>query len=84
MTRDNEKNGNAIDCKEVVKKLFEYLDGELDENTHADIEHHMHSCRSCFSRAEFEAELKKKVKANAEEKAPDELKNRIDKLVGNF
>ncbi|MDH5772058.1 MAG: mycothiol system anti-sigma-R factor [Rhodospirillaceae bacterium] len=84
MKHDHEKDGNALDCKEVVKKIFEYLDGELDEHTHADIEHHMDHCRSCFSRAEFEAELKNKVKNNAEEKAPDELKNRIDKLIGNF
>ncbi len=84
MTHDDKKNENALDCKDVVKKIFEYLDGELDEHTHADIEHHMDHCRSCFSRAEFESELKKKVKENADEEAPEDLKNRINNLIGNF
>jgi anti-sigma factor RsiW len=38
--------------------LAEHLDGELDAARHDDVTRHLETCRSCFSRAEFERQLK--------------------------
>lgn len=64
--------------------LFEYLDNELVEHNHAAMENHLHTCRSCFSRMEFEKRLKHMVKDEKEETAPTDLRNRIKKITGLF
>lgn len=84
MTHKKDETKDPLECKDVVKKIFEYIDGELDEHTHDDIEHHLEHCRSCFSRAEFEAELKSRVKNAGEEKAPEKLNKRLNNLIDNF
>jgi anti-sigma factor (TIGR02949 family) len=52
-----------IGCEEALRHLFEYLDRELDATRHAEMEHHLHACRACFSRAEFEKRLKARLGA---------------------
>ena len=55
-----------ISCEEVMSKLYAYLDNEIDAPTEADIDAHVHKCRECYSRAEFEKNLRKKVAATAQ------------------
>ena len=45
------------DCEEVVRKLWDYLDGELDEDASAKIDAHLESCEHCRSHADFERNL---------------------------
>lgn len=51
-----------IDCEEAVRHLAAYLDGERDEVPAAALESHLERCRSCFSRAEFERQLKARMR----------------------
>jgi mycothiol system anti-sigma-R factor len=71
-------------CEEVLKHLVAYLDREADERTTAEIERHLDECRGCFSRAEFERELKSHVRAAGSRTAPERLRARIRKLVTKF
>ena len=41
---------NSINCEEALKHLFEYLDRELEGELQQQMQRHMASCRSCFSR----------------------------------
>lgn len=52
-----------IDCEEAVRLLATYLDRELDPAHNAEVERHLETCRSCYSRAEFERRLKERVRA---------------------
>jgi anti-sigma factor (TIGR02949 family) len=45
-------------CEEALRLLAEHLDGELDPARHDDVTRHLETCRSCFSRAEFERQLR--------------------------
>lgn len=36
-----------IDCRDAVRQLWDYLDGELDADRYADIAAHVEQCRSC-------------------------------------
>ena len=52
---------HTIKCEEALRLLAEYLDGELADGSLADIEHHLDACRSCYSRMEFEQQLKRQL-----------------------
>jgi anti-sigma factor RsiW len=39
--------GAAISCQEVVELVTDYLEGELDDETRADLEAHLGLCPGC-------------------------------------
>jgi anti-sigma factor (TIGR02949 family) len=71
-------------CEEVIRHLLAYLDGEIEADRHADIERHLEECRGCYSRAEFERLLKRRVAELGEEKAPASLRRRVKTLLDSF
>lgn len=73
-----------IHCDEVVASLLEYLDGELDDARRARIEDHLAECRGCFSRAEFERALRRRLQALAAAPPPDSLKRRLKAILDEF
>lgn len=73
-----------MDCEEVLRRLLEYLDRELDAETAAAMSRHLEDCRGCFSRAEFELKLKESLRATGEQAASDQLRRRIKDLIEKF
>lgn len=73
-----------IGCEDALRRLFEYLDRELDGVRHAEMEQHLHTCRACYSRAEFEKHLKTRLGALGEVSAPPEFTHRIKNLLHRF
>lgn len=73
-----------MDCAEVLSQLMAYLDHEVDAPTEVDIEEHLHDCRECFSRAEFEKKLKHKVAEVSVVKTPEDVKQRLKSLIKKF
>ncbi len=73
-----------IDCDEVMRQLFDFLDGEVDETAEHEIHHHIDECRSCFSRVEFERVLKERIRASKDEDLPESLQNRVADLMKNM
>lgn len=73
------------DCLEAMDHLYAYLNGELDNKiTITKVEHHLSHCKSCFSRAEMEREINKRLKESNKEKAPESLRNRLRDLMKNI
>ncbi|MGH6915207.1 MAG: anti-sigma factor family protein [Geminicoccales bacterium] len=75
---------DPIRCEEVISHLLEYLDGEIDAEKRRQIERHLEECRGCFSRAEFEKELRKKVRQLGTQKPPRSLQRRLKALIDQF
>lgn len=75
---------DQLSCEDVIGKLLEYLDRELDAEAQRDIERHLETCRGCFSRAEFERRLRSRVTEAGEVKAPESLRRRIRALIGRY
>lgn len=75
---------SKLSCEEVLSKLMSYLDHEEDAESESGIDQHLHECRECFSRAEFEKALKRKVAAAGEEKTPDDARQRLEALIKRF
>ena len=78
------KTVREIDCDEVMRQLFDFMDGEIEETADQEIHHHIDECRSCFSRVEFERVLKERVRGGKDEALPDSLHDRITSLMKNF
>jgi anti-sigma factor (TIGR02949 family) len=82
--KDNSVNSD-IGCLQAIDALYAYLDGELDDpDTTASFERHIQHCRSCYSRAEVESLLTKRVRAAAKSQASAALQARLRHLMDNF
>lgn len=73
-----------LSCEQVIARLFDYLDHELDERQAAELEHHLARCRDCFSRSEFEKRLRARLADSATQPAPPHLHRRIGRLLDDF
>jgi len=68
-------------CHQVLQLLVDYVDGELDEKTHRELEEHMQDCEPCkaFIRTyEITIRLTKKVEIS---QMPAELKDRLHSFL---
>jgi mycothiol system anti-sigma-R factor len=71
-----------INCEEVLKRLYDYIDLELNDSLRSDIEEHLKLCRYCCRHHDFEVQLRELIKKSCfEKKAPDFLKNKISELL---
>lgn len=73
-----------IGCEEALKRLFELIDGELSDHERDDVERHLRTCRSCFSRMEFERRLKQRLSALPADDVPATLRRRVHDLLKGF
>lgn len=76
MTQDH----TPIDCEQALAHIFDFIDHELDAHERAAMEHHLHTCKGCFSRAEFERRLKAKLGGLRQRAAPG-AHARLEKLI---
>lgn len=75
---------HEIDCEQALRRIFEFVDHELDGEERDAMERHLSTCRSCFSRADFEKRLKGKMAGIREEGASPGTSERIAKLMKSF
>jgi anti-sigma factor (TIGR02949 family) len=73
-----------IDCEQALKQILEYIDHELGEHEREAMQQHLHTCKSCYSRMEFERRLKEKVGALCDDEVPSQLGERIKGLLKSF
>jgi mycothiol system anti-sigma-R factor len=65
-------------CEEAVRKLYEYLDKELDKTATKQLDKHLELCKSCCDHFEFERKIKTLIQEKCvDAKAPQFLKNKI-------
>ena len=74
----------TIGCNEALKHLLEYLDQELEGTKSREVKQHIDLCRSCFSRAEFEQQLKNRLRETGNESSGGEFEKRIKTLLRKF
>ena len=74
-----------IGCLQAIEAFYAYLDGELDNPESIEkFEHHLGHCRSCFSRVEMENTLNERLRKTAQKESPDELRDRVSRLMAKF
>lgn len=80
MTHDHKSHEQAhpVDCDAALEKLFDFLDGELDESFEARLRAHVTRCGHCTDVADFERRFLEVLHAaRTEEKCPKSLRDRV-------
>jgi mycothiol system anti-sigma-R factor len=70
-----------ISCSEVVKQLWEYLDGTVDEADRALVEEHLSRCWRCCGELEFARELRRVLASSAQVDLPAGVLRRLDQTL---
>ena len=73
-----------IGCEQALKRLAEFIDRELSDSEHDSVERHLRTCRSCYSRMEFESRLKQRLSELSADDAPTKSRDRIRELIQGF
>lgn len=75
---ESSESVEMLSCSEVLERLFEYLDGELEATTASQVREHLEKCRRCYPRLEFERAFMEALnRARAGEEPPRDLRNRV-------
>jgi mycothiol system anti-sigma-R factor len=65
-------------CRDILGRVYEYLDGEMTEDDMAKVRHHLDECHPCLTQYELNTALKALLRRGcACEPAPRELRARI-------
>ena len=71
-----------ISCDEALERLFEYLDGELEDPTAEKVAQHFEVCRRCYPRLNFEKAFRNALKGVREgEQAPSGVRDKVLELL---
>jgi mycothiol system anti-sigma-R factor len=69
-------------CRETLREIERFLDGELDDDLIVGIRLHLSGCDPCTQRTEFRRHLKVMISSKCAERAvPPELLERINGLL---
>lgn len=66
-----------ISCSEAVRRLWEYLDQELDRGEQVQVEDHLALCRRCCGEAEFAGALRDLLRSTAGPRLPDDVEQHL-------
>lgn len=69
------------DCNDVLRELYEFLDGELTPERRAHVEHHLNDCSPCLEAFDFHAEIRMVIAHKCRDECPEALKARIAEAI---
>ena len=73
------------DCLEAFDHVYAYLNNEIkDPDILARIEHHLSHCKSCYSRAEMERKINRRLEDSRENRVSGRLHKRLKNLIDDF
>lgn len=79
---DDGGNADMLSCEEALSRIYEFLDGELEEMTHEQVERHFDVCKRCYPQLQWEQSFRRALhRAVEDEEAPGELKRRVRQLL---
>lgn len=70
-------NPHDQDCREVLDRVYEYLDAEMTELDVVQIRVHLEECGPCLRQYDLENALKALVRRSCREPAPAQLRVKI-------
>ncbi len=70
-------------CKQTIRELDAFLDGELPTDVREHIHEHLNDCTDCLQAFDFEAELKQAIRRKCRnDELPPGLLGRIEMCFG--
>ncbi len=71
-------SAEAQDCEQVLERVYEFIDNELEEATSDEIRQHLADCEPCLEHVDVEVAVKTLVqRCCGADVAPDHLRARI-------
>ena len=70
-----------IDCREAVRRLWEYLDRALSAEERDAIEEHLGLCRQCCGEVEFAKQLRSFLRDRASADLPADVHRRLNSVL---
>jgi anti-sigma factor RsiW len=70
-----------MNCGTLERYADAFVDGEVDASARIEVERHLASCFKCRERLEFASWMKKRLRSDAQAKAPEELRNRVRRAL---
>jgi mycothiol system anti-sigma-R factor len=67
----------GVNCGEVLERLYEFVDQELDASYWQKLQGHLNECAPCLQQVDVERLMKSMVARSCCEKAPQELRQRV-------
>lgn len=65
-------------CRESLRLLQEYMDGELDDLTTAQVEEHFRVCQACYPHLNLERRFRERLRrASERDCCPDEVRSSV-------
>ena len=72
----------GVSCEEALRLVHDFIDGELENVSHAEVEKHFEVCQRCYPHLRLEQSFRAALRrACAREKAPPELRDRVLHIV---
>ncbi len=71
----------ATDCDEAIRRLYDFLDGEMTPDRRARVSAHVDACSHCLEAYGFESELRALVSRRCREQVPPGLRDRIRRML---
>ena len=65
------------DCSEVLERVFFFIDNELPNADHSEIQQHLDECAPCLRKYDLERTVKMLVARSCPEHAPEGLRNKV-------
>jgi mycothiol system anti-sigma-R factor len=68
---------HEIDCRDVLDRMYEYLDAELTPRDLGKIREHLDECGPCLQKFDLEDAFKALIRRSCQDHAPASLRTRI-------
>ena len=65
------------DCSEILDRVFYFIDNELEDADHSEIQHHLDECGPCLQKYDLERTVKALVARSCSEHAPETLRDKV-------
>lgn len=69
--------GAELNCEQILERMHEFIDNELDAADGSQIRAHLEECAPCLQQIDFERLVKTVVARSCCERAPVELRQRV-------
>ena len=73
-----------ISCSQAVRRLWDYLDGVVEDSEREAVEDHLSVCRRCCGELEFAEELRRFLASSARTEITDAVQGRLRTLLADL
>jgi mycothiol system anti-sigma-R factor len=71
----------VISCREAVRQLWRFLDGELETSEQQSIEEHLDHCVHCCGELEFSRALRQLLDSQRTSDLPADVRDRLEHFI---